>query len=37
MELQRALRVMKQSGSWVKNIESCKQLVTLSLEYSQGM
>ena len=37
MELQRALRIMKQSSDWVKNSEKCKQLVSLSLEYSQGM
>ena len=36
MELQRALRIMKQSGGWEKNVDKCKQLVSLSLEYSQG-
>lgn len=35
MELQRALRIMKQSSRWEKDIEKCKQLVSLSLEYSQ--
>lgn len=37
MELQRALRIMRQSGGWEKNIERCKQVVSLSLEYSQSM
>ena len=36
MELQRALRIMKQSVGWEKNVEKCQRVVSLSLEYSQG-
>lgn len=36
MDLQRALRIMKQSIGWEKNVDKCQQVVSLSLEYSQG-
>lgn len=32
-----SLRIMKQSSGWERNIVRCKQLVSLSLQYSQGM
>lgn len=36
MELRKALCVMKQSSGWEKFIERSEQVVSLSLEYSQG-